>query len=148
MPQNTCYYSKSKEWGRSGQRLDHSKTEIQQNKHQLCSSLSRVKGLDVCAPCSFATYNLCLRVSSTPRPSHILTGSLPVCGSPPQMSHNSGIFNIWSLHCKPGFIFTASHNSLSQLPTLSAFRQKPVRSSCLKPRRKNQWPSLLNPWFL
>jgi hypothetical protein len=40
----------------------------------------------------------------------------PVSGSPQQVSHESGIFNILGLQGNSGFIFTASHNGLSKPP--------------------------------
>lgn len=66
--------------------------------------------------------------------------SLPECSSPPQMSHNSGISNSWSLCCKPDLISTVTSHSF---PPSQTVMQKPVSSGSQKLWRENQCSSLL-----
>lgn len=53
------------------------------------------------------------------------TGSIPLYSSSCQTSYGSGISNIWGLHCKPDFTFSAWFNNLAWSPAIlgSAFLQ-------------------------
>lgn len=143
MPQNTYYHSKSEERGHRGQKLTIARLKSSKTNAKLCNSMSMSKAFRCPCPSSFATYNLCLRVSSHfPLPlSFSHSGWFhPLCAALPRRCLTTLASSTSGVCCKPGFILSASYNGLSQLPTLSAFMQKPVLSGSLTLRRKNQRP--------